>query len=52
MAVLKIEVLKEIVEKLPDDFEVEFKDREDSVFPVSDEITVKIDDKKLVLKLY
>lgn len=52
MAVLDIEVLKEIVEKLPDDFTVEFKDRKGSVSRVSDEVTVKVSEKKLVLKLY
>lgn len=52
MAILTVEVLKEIVEKLPDDFEVEFKDIEGSVSSVSDEFTVKVDEKKLVLKLY
>lgn len=52
MAILNIEILKSIVEKLPDDFTVEFKDRKCSVSPVSDEVTVKVSEKKLVLKLY
>ena len=52
MSELTIEVLKEIVEKLPNDFIVEFKDRNSSTFTVSDDINVKISEKKLVLKRY
>ena len=52
MSELSIEVLKEIVEKLPDDFIVEFKDRNGSTFTVSDDINVKISEKKLVLRNY
>ena len=35
MSELNIEILKEIVEKLPDDFLVEFKDNEGSTFTLS-----------------
>lgn len=52
MSELTIEVLKEIVEKLPNDFIVEFKDRNGSTVTVSDDINVKISEKKLVLKTY
>jgi hypothetical protein len=52
MTILNIEVLKEIVEKLPNDFEVEFQDRGGVISPVSDEISVKVSEKKLMLKLY
>lgn len=52
MSELSIEVLKEIVEKLPDDYIVEFKDREGSTVTVSDDINVKISEKKLVLITY
>ena len=52
MSELSIEVLKEIVEKLPNDFIVEFKDRNGSTVTVSDDINVKIAEKKLVLKPY
>nr|WP_303211593.1 hypothetical protein [Methanobrevibacter smithii] len=52
MSELSIEVLKEIVEKLPDDFIVEFKNREGSTVTVSDDINVKISEKKLVLRTY
>ena len=52
MSELTIEVLKEVVEKLPNDFIVEFKDRNGSTFTVSDDINVKISEKKLVLRTY
>jgi len=52
MAILTIEILKSIVEKLPKDFEIKFKDIEGSVSSVSDEFTVKVDEKKIVLKFY
>ena len=52
MSNLTIEVLKEIVEKLPNDFIVEFKDRNGSTVTVSDDINVKISEKKLVLRTY
>lgn len=52
MSELTIEVLKEIVEKLPNDFIVEFKDRNGSTDTVSDDINVKISEKKLVLRTY
>ena len=52
MSELSIEVLKEIVEKLPNDFIVEFKDRNGSTFTVSDDINVKISEKRLVLRTY
>lgn len=52
MAALNIAVLKEIVEKLPEDFEVEFQDREGLVSSVSDEIGVNVSERKLLLKFY
>ena len=52
MSELSIEILKQIVEKLPDDFIVEFKDRNGSTVTVSDDINVKISEKKLVLRTY
>ena len=45
MSELNIEILKEIVEKLPDDFLVEFKDKEGSTFTLSDDINVKVSEK-------
>ena len=52
MSELSIEILKQIVEKLPDDFIVEFKNREGSTVTVSDDINVKISEKRLVLRTY
>lgn len=52
MSELNIEILKEIVEKLPDDFLVEFEDINGSTHTVSDNISVKVSEKKLVLKKY
>lgn len=52
MSELSIEILKEIVEKLPDDFIVEFKNREGYTVTVSDDINVKISEKKLILRTY
>ena len=52
MSELSIGVLKEIVEKLHNDFIVEFKDRNGSTVTVSDDINVKISEKKLVLRTY
>ena len=47
MSALTIEVLKEIVEKLPDDFIVGFDD-----LIISDKFEVDVSGKKLVLKKY
>ena len=52
MAVLNIEVLQEIVEKLPKDFTVEFEDREGVACQLSDDISVKVSEKKLVFRKY
>ena len=52
MSELTIEVLKEIVEKLPADFLVEFEDINGSTYTISDNISVKVSEKKLVLKKY
>lgn len=52
MAILTIEILKSIVEKLPEDFEIELRDKRGAVYSVSDEVTVKVSDKKLMLRLY
>ena len=52
MAELNIEILKQIVEKLPDDFLVEFEDINGSTYTISDNINVKVSEKKLVLKKY
>ena len=52
MSELSIEVLKQIVEKLPDDFIVEFEDINGSTCILSDNINVKVSEKKLTLRKY
>ena len=52
MSELNIGTLKEIVEKLPDDFLVEFEDRNRSTVALSDDIRVMVSEKKLILRLY
>ena len=52
MAELNIEILKQIVEKLPDDFIVEFEDINGSTCIVSDNINIKVSKKKLTQKKY
>ena len=42
MSELTIKVLKEIVEKLPDDFIVEFEDINGSTCIISDNINIKV----------
>ena len=51
MSERNIEILKEIVEKLPDDFLVEFKDNECSIFTLSDDINVKVSEKISIKKI-
>ena len=48
MAELNIQTLKQIIEKLPEDYLVEFKDKEGFVTKLSDNIQVNISEKKLV----
>ena len=52
MSELNIEILKQIAEKLPDDFIVEFEDISGSTCIVSDNINVKVSEKKLTLRKY
>ncbi len=52
MSELNIEILKQIVEKLPNDFIVEFEDINGSTCIISDNINVKVSEKKLTLKKY
>ena len=51
MAILEISVLKEIIEKVPEDFEVEFDDR-DTIHQISDKVEIDVSGKKLILKKY
>ena len=52
MSELNIEILKQIVEKIPNDFIVEFEDINGSTCIVSDNINIKVSEKKLTLKKY
>jgi len=52
MAELNIQTLKQIIEKLPEDYLVEFKDKEGFVTKLSDNIQVNISEKKLVFVSY
>lgn len=51
MAILEISVLKEIIEKVPEDFEIEFNDR-DTTHQISDKVEIDVSGKKLILKKY
>ena len=50
MSELNIEILKQIIEKLPNDFIVEFEDINGSTCIVSDNINIKVSEKKLTLR--
>lgn len=52
MSVLNIEVLQEIIEKLPNDFIIEFESSNGDTCQLSDDITVKVSEKKLVFRKY
>ena len=51
MTVLDIETLKKIIDRIPEDYEIEFNDR-NSTHKISDKIEVDVSEKKLILKIY
>ena len=51
MDVLDIATLKKIIEKVPEDYEIEFNDR-DCNHKISDKFEVDVSGKKLILKIY
>ena len=51
MSELDINTLKQIVERAPDDFKVEFKDGEDT-YKVSDKIQINVSEKKIIFTKY
>jgi hypothetical protein len=51
MAILEISVLKEIIEKVPEDFDLEFDDR-NTTHKISDKVEIDVSGKKLILKKY
>lgn len=51
MAILEISVLKEIIEKVPEDFSIEFDDR-DQIHSISDKVEIDVSGKKIIFKKY
>ena len=51
MAILEISVLKEIIEKVPEDFDLEFDDR-NITHQIPDKVEIDVSGKKLILKKY
>ena len=51
MTALSIEVLKKIVEKIPEDYTVEFDDGKNN-FSLDDKVEIDVSLKKLILKKY
>ena len=49
MAILTIDVLKKIVENLPDDFTVEYSNNK-IISPINDKVEIDISGKRLILK--
>ena len=49
MATLTIEVLKKVIDHIPDDFTVEFSNKTTTV-PVTDQIMIDVSGKKVILK--
>ena len=49
MAILNIEVLKKLLENLPEDYTVEY-DNDTTIAPLSDKIEIDISGKRLILK--
>lgn len=51
MDILNISNLKKIIEKVPEDYEIEFEGR-DGTHKISDRIEIDVSGKKLILKKY
>ena len=51
MAILEISVLKQIIEKVPDDYTVEFTSGK-NVYNFSDKVEVDVSGKKIIFKKY
>ena len=49
MAILTIEVLKKIIENIPEDYTVEY-DKEVTIAPIDDTVEIDITAKRLILK--
>ena len=51
MDVLDFATLRKIIEKVPEDYKVEFNDRNNTHI-ISDKFEVDVSEKKLILKIY
>lgn len=51
MAVLEIKVLKEIIENVPEDYEINFTSGK-NVFKVSDKFEIDVSQKKIIFQRY
>ena len=51
MDILDIATLKEIIEKVPEDFDAEFNNR-NTTYQLSDKFEIDVSGKKLILKKY
>ena len=49
MAILTIEVLKKIIENIPEDYTVEY-DKEVTIAPIDDRVEVDVSGKRLIFK--
>lgn len=51
MTTITIEVLKKIIENIPEDYTVEFSDKENN-YQIADKVEIDVGLKKLILKKY
>lgn len=49
MAILTIEVLKKLIENIPDDYNVEY-DKETTIAPITDKVEIDVSGKRLIFK--
>lgn len=49
MAILTIEVLKKLIENLPDEYTVEYY-KEVTIAPIEDKVEIDVSDKKLIFR--
>ena len=49
MAILTIDVLKKLIENMPDDYTVEY-DKEMTIAPITDSVTIDVSGERIILK--
>ena len=49
MAILNIEVLKRIIENIPEDYTIEY-DNKETIVPIDDKVEIDISGKRLIFK--